>query len=109
MYCGALPFGAMKSEDGIPVPDTQERRISSDGHECLVVNCEGLKMAFELASHGKSDRQIAILLNSSGYRITGTHGAREESMLLAARKASLALGATTGSKAGSALRSRGIS
>lgn len=28
LYCGTLPFGAMKDEQGIPVPDMQDRKIS---------------------------------------------------------------------------------
>jgi len=75
MYCGALPFGAMKEEDGIPVPDIQERKTYVDeGLETNRKNYDGLKMAFELAAQGKSDREIAIALNSAGYRTTGTHG-----------------------------------
>ena len=33
-------------------------------------------MAFELAAQRKSDREIAMVLNASGYRTTGTHGSR---------------------------------
>jgi hypothetical protein len=66
----------MKGEGEIPVPDMQERRISIDGQEVTVRNYEGLKMAFDLAAKGKSDRQVAITLNAAGYRTTGTHGSR---------------------------------
>ena len=76
IYCGALPFGAMKGEDGIPLPDIQERKAYVDDREISVRNYEGLKMAFELATQGRSDREIAIALNSTGYRTTGTHGPR---------------------------------
>ncbi len=41
-----------------------------------VCNYEGLKMAFDLAGQGKSDRDIAADLNAAGYRTTGTHGSR---------------------------------
>jgi site-specific DNA recombinase len=75
MYCGTLPFGAMKEEDGIPVPDVQERKTYvNDGLETNRRNYDGLKTAFELAAQGKSDREIAISLNTAGYRTTGTHG-----------------------------------
>jgi hypothetical protein len=33
-------------------------------------------VAFELAAQGKSDKEVAIALNVSGYRTTGTHGSR---------------------------------
>ncbi len=46
------------------------------GHEVAVSNYDGLKMAFELSAQGKSDREIAMILNTAGYRTTGTHGAR---------------------------------
>ncbi len=62
LYCGLLPFGAIKGEDGVPIPHP-------DTHP-------GLVMAFELAAKGKSDREIAIILNAAGYRTTGTHGSR---------------------------------
>ena len=74
LYCGALPFGAMKGEDGVPITDMQERMISVDGREVIVRNYEGLKMAFELSAQGKSDREVAMALNALGYRTTGTHG-----------------------------------
>jgi site-specific DNA recombinase len=76
LYCGALPFGAMKGENGIPVPDIQEREIAIDAQEIVVRNYEGLRMAFDLAAQGKSDREIAQALNIAGYRTTGTHGSR---------------------------------
>ena len=76
LYCGALPFGAMKGEDGVPVPDKQERRASIDGNDITVHNYEGLKMVFDLAAQGRSDRQVAMALNTMGYRTTGTHGSR---------------------------------
>ncbi len=62
LYCGLLPFGAIKGEDGIPVPypDTYP----------------GLNMAFELATNGKTYREIAQSLNASGYRSTGNQGTR---------------------------------
>lgn len=76
LYCGTLPFGAMKNEDGIPIPDMQDRKISIDGHEIVVHNYDGLEQAFGLSVQGKSDREVAIALNAGRYRTTGTHGPR---------------------------------
>ncbi len=62
LYCGLLPFGTMKGEDGVPVarPETHP----------------GLVMAFELAAQGKSDREVAMALNAAGYRTAGNQGNR---------------------------------
>ena len=60
LYCGPLPFGAVKGEDGIPVPNPETLR--------------GLVMAFEAAAKGKSDRQVAQLMNAHGYRTVGNRG-----------------------------------
>ncbi len=76
LYCGILPFGATKGEDGIPIPDMQERNVKVDEQQVRVRNYEGLKMAFDHAAQGETDRQIAIVLNQSGCRTTGTHGSR---------------------------------
>ena len=62
LYCGLLPFGAMKGENGIPVPHC-------DTHP-------GLVMAFELAAQGKSDREVAVALSTAGYRTAGNQGNR---------------------------------
>lgn len=62
LYCGLLPFGAMKGEDGVPVPNPE--------------TYPGLEMAFELAGQGKSYREVAQALNSSGYRTAGNMGNR---------------------------------
>ena len=76
LYCGALPFGATKGDDGIPVPDTEERIIQIEEKEVTVRNYNGLRMAFELAAQRKTDREVTINLNSLGYTTTGTHGPR---------------------------------
>ncbi len=57
LYCGLLPFGVMKGEDGVPTPHPD--------------TYPGLVMAFELAAQGKSDREVAIALNVAGYRTAG--------------------------------------
>ena len=62
LYCGLLPFGAAKGEDGVPVPDPG--------------NYPGLVMAFELFSGGHSNRDIARSLNEHGYRTAGNQGNR---------------------------------
>lgn len=61
-YCGLLPFGAMKGEDGVPIPHPD--------------TCPGLLMVFELAAEGKTDREIAAILNTNGYRTAGNQGNR---------------------------------
>jgi DNA invertase Pin-like site-specific DNA recombinase len=62
LYCGLLPFGAMKGEDSVPIPDANTH--------------PGLVMAFELSAEGKSDREVAVALNSAGYRTAGNQGNR---------------------------------
>jgi site-specific DNA recombinase len=75
LYRGTLPFGATKGVDGVPVPDMKERSTAVD-QKTTVRNYEGLKSAFELGAQGKSDKAVAIALNTMGYRTTGTHGSR---------------------------------
>ncbi len=62
LYCGLLPFGAMKGENGVPVPHPD--------------TFPGLLMAFELATEGKSNREIAMALNARGFRTAGNQGNR---------------------------------
>ena len=62
LYCGLLPFGAMKGDDGVPVPHPD--------------TYPGLVMAFEVAAQGKSDREVAVALNTAGYRTAGNQGNR---------------------------------
>lgn len=62
LYCGLLPFGAAKGEDGVPVPHPE--------------TYPGLVTAFELAADGKSDREVAQALGREGYRTAGTRGDR---------------------------------
>ena len=72
LYCGLLPFGAMKGEDGVPVPDTRE--IYFDGRKTC--NYEGLQLAFQTAGNGKSDKEVAQAFNAAGYRTAGNQGNR---------------------------------
>jgi site-specific DNA recombinase len=60
LYCGSLPFGVMKGDDGVPVPNPE--------------TYPGLIMAFELAAQGNPDREVALALNAKGYRTAGTRG-----------------------------------
>lgn len=60
LYCGSLPFGAMKGEDGVPVPDP--------------ATFSGLQATFEQAAQGKTDREIAQYLNAQGHRTAGPKG-----------------------------------
>jgi len=62
LYCGLLPFGTIKGEDGIPVPDPD--------------TYPGLVMSFELAAQGNSDKEVAQALNAAGYRTAGNQGNR---------------------------------
>jgi DNA invertase Pin-like site-specific DNA recombinase len=61
-YCGLLPFGAAKGDDGVPVPHPKTHT--------------GLQMAFGMAAEGYSDRDIAQALNQHGYRTAGNQGNR---------------------------------
>jgi DNA invertase Pin-like site-specific DNA recombinase len=62
LYCGGLPFGAVKGENGVPVPDPK--------------SYPGLVKAFDLAAHGRTDLEIARALNADGYRTVGPRGNR---------------------------------
>lgn len=76
LYCGTLPFGAAKGLDGIPAPDKLERTTVVNGQAITVRNFDGLMLAFRLSAQTNSDRQVALALNTAGYRTTGTHGPR---------------------------------
>jgi len=60
LYCGHLPFGVVKGEEGVPEPHPETHR--------------GLVMAFEAAGKGKSNRQVAQTMNGHGFRTVGTRG-----------------------------------
>jgi site-specific DNA recombinase len=64
LYAGRLPFGAVKGEDGVPVPDTRELDINGK----TTHNHEGLLLAFERAAEGATDAEVAEALNAAGYR-----------------------------------------
>ena len=61
LYNGVVPFGAIKGEDGLPVPHPAAH--------------PGLVLAFGLAAEGKTDREVAQALNAAGFRTTGNRGA----------------------------------
>jgi DNA invertase Pin-like site-specific DNA recombinase len=60
LYNGHLPFGMIKGEGGAPEPDP--------------ATIDGLRLAFRLAADCLCDRDIAVRLNTAGYRTSGTHG-----------------------------------
>ena len=62
LYNGLLPFGVTKGEDGVPTPHPD--------------TSAGLNLIFDLASQGKSDRQVAMAMNAEGYRTAGNSGGR---------------------------------
>jgi site-specific DNA recombinase len=69
---GLLPFGVTKGEDGIPALDMVPRWQAPDGSP--LSPADGLSLAFELASEGKTHREIARALTLAGYRTTGNRG-----------------------------------
>ncbi len=64
LYAGRLPYGTVKGEDGVPVPDAQP--IEANGR--TTSNHEGLILAFERAAEGATDAEVAEALNAAGYR-----------------------------------------
>lgn len=66
-YNGTLPFGVIKGDDGLPVPDMID---IGDGKS----NYKALLKIFQLAADGYACRNIAEELNSDGYRTTGNRG-----------------------------------
>ncbi len=61
LYNGFLPFGVMKNDGGIPVPNPE--------------SYPGLLLAFQSAAEGCSDREVTDILNAAGYRTSGNRGA----------------------------------
>ena len=68
-YNGVLPFGVIKGEDGIPIPDRRELS-EVEGQ----TNYDALLLIFEMAASGDSSREIAEKLNDLGFRTTGNRG-----------------------------------
>ena len=62
LYCGLLPFGAMRGSDGVPVPNPETH--------------PGLIMAFGLTAEGVTGPEVARALNAKGYRTAGNQGNR---------------------------------
>jgi DNA invertase Pin-like site-specific DNA recombinase len=77
LYNGILPFGAMRGEgvNALPLPDLRPLLlVGSDGIVRHTTKHEGLLLAFEWCGQGLSAREIAVKLNSVGYRTQGTWG-----------------------------------
>jgi site-specific DNA recombinase len=68
LYGGRLPYGVVKGEDGVPIPDTTP--IDVDGR--ATNNHAGLLLAFERAAAGATDTEVAEALNTAGYRPKAT-------------------------------------
>jgi hypothetical protein len=60
LYCGPLPFAAIKGEDGIPLPEQ--------------ATLPYLQTAFEQAAQGKTDKEVARYLNENGLKTSGPKG-----------------------------------
>jgi len=60
LYCGPLPFGAIKGEDGIPLPEQ--------------ATLPYLQTAFKQAAQGKTDKEVARYLNENGLKTSGPKG-----------------------------------
>jgi DNA invertase Pin-like site-specific DNA recombinase len=73
LHNGLLPFGTTKGAHGLPVLDTSAWACDMATRR-EIVPADGLRLAFELAAAGKSDREIARGLNDAGYRTTGNRG-----------------------------------
>ncbi len=67
LYNGLLPFGLVKGEDGLPVPDKRQLQNGS-------CNWEGYLLAMRTAAEGASDAEVARALNARGFRTTGNRG-----------------------------------
>ncbi len=70
LYNGILSFGMVKGADRVPVADTTP--IEIDGE--TTTNLDGLLLAFREAAKGRSDAEVARILNAAGYRTTGNRG-----------------------------------
>src|SRR5215207_9601843 len=73
LHNGLLPFGTTKGPNGLPVLDTTAWACNVATRR-EIVPADGLRLAFELAAGGKSDREIARALNDAGYRTSGNRG-----------------------------------
>ena len=62
---GLLPFGTVKGPNGVPVLDTSAWACHV-ATRCEIVPAVVLRLAFELAAAGKSDREVARALNDAG-------------------------------------------
>jgi len=73
IYNGLLPFGMTKGPNDVPIPDTEPRYCDIATRKEMVP-AAGLRLAFELAADGHTDREIAVKLNEAGYRSSGNRG-----------------------------------
>ena len=64
LYGGRIPLGAIKGDDGVPVPDTRPVEI----HGRVSSAYEAVVLAFERSAEGATDAEVAELLNTAGYR-----------------------------------------
>jgi site-specific DNA recombinase len=77
LYNGILPFGVVRGEgtQAAPLPDLRPLElVGSDGVTRHLFNHAGLLLAFTLCGQGLSAREIAMQLNTLGYRTHGTWG-----------------------------------
>ncbi|MEA2526460.1 MAG: site-specific recombinase [Thermomicrobiales bacterium] len=73
VYNGLLPFGTTKGPTGLPVLAT-EALYCDVASRREIVPAEGLRLAFELAAAGQTDREVAQALNRAGYLTSGNRG-----------------------------------
>jgi hypothetical protein len=77
LYDGLLPFGAMRGEgvNAVPLPDVRSLTLAgTDGMARLATRHAGLLQAFAWCADDHSAREIAVKLNSVGYRMQGAWG-----------------------------------
>ncbi len=73
LYNGILPFGAIKGDDGVPIPDQRDIGLGNgpgNGH----TNYDGLLSLFQMAADGYTHKRVAEEMNKIGYRTSGNRG-----------------------------------
>lgn len=71
---GLLPYGVSTNQAGIPVLDERPWACNI-ATRAELAPADGLRLAFQLASEGNTDRQVARALNDVGYLTSGNRGA----------------------------------